>query len=207
VDDNIHYDKDLDGHWWHTIELLSTLGSSGVVLNPDKFQFCQREVDFAGFRISEHRIDALLKYFDAIRKFPMPTSTTDIRSWFGLVNQVANYAQLRDVMAPFRPFLSPKVAFMWTPELQRAFEESKNTIVGAIKNGVEIFDIAKPTCLHPDWSMKGIGYFLLQQHCSCSSGLPDCCTDGWHITLAGSRFLTTAEQRYALIEGEALAIA
>ena len=37
--------------------------------------------------------------------------------------------------------------------------------------------------------------------------LPDCSTDGWRITLAGSRLLTLAEQRYAPIEGEALAVA
>ena len=41
----------------------------------------------------------------------------------------------------------------------------------------------------------------------CPSQLPNCCEDGWQITLAGSRFLTGAEQRYAPIEGEALAIA
>ena len=63
------------------------------------------------------------------------------------------------------------------------------------------------TCLRPDRSTRGIGYFLLQQHCSCSSGIPDCCPGGWRIALAGSRFLTPAEQRYATIEGEALAVA
>ena len=110
-------------------------------------------------------------------------------------------------MAPFRPFLSQKVKFMWTPELDQAFENSKRAIIQDIRNGVEIFDITKPTCLRPDWSNRGIGYFLLQQHCDCSLGLPDCCPNGWKITLAGSRFLTSAEQRYAPIEGEALAVA
>ena len=34
-----------------------------------------------------------------------------------------------------------------------------------------------------------------------------CCEDGWRITVAGSRFLTETESRYAAVEGEALAIA
>ena len=72
---------------------------------------------------------------------------------------------------------------------------------------MEIFDLHRPTCLRPDWSKKGIGYFLFQQHCQCASQLPDCCPDGWRITLAGSRFLQSAEERYAPIEGEALAVA
>ena len=52
-----------------------------------------------------------------------------------------------------------------------------------------------------------ISYFLLQQHCSCPSGVPDCCPEGWQITLAGSHFLSSAEERYVAIEGEALAVA
>jgi hypothetical protein len=207
VDDTVHYDEDLETHWWRTIDFLSITGSSGVVLNPDKFQFAQRSVDFAGFRVSETSTEPLPKYIDAIRTFPTPTCTKDIKSWFGLINQVSNYAQLRDVMALFRPFLSPKYKFFWTQVLDRAFNESKEAIIESIRKGVEIFDLSKPTCLRPDWSSRGIGYFLLQQHCSCSAGLPDCCPDGWKITLAGSRFLSGAEQRYAAIEGEALAIA
>ena len=104
----------------------------------------------------------LPKYLNAIRDFPKPQSTTDIRSWFGLINQVANYAQLRDHLEIFRPYLSPRHPFQWNDELDKAFEESKSAIIAAIRKGVEIFDLAKPTCLRPDWSTKGIGYFLLQ---------------------------------------------
>ena len=207
VDDTIHYDKDLETHWWRTIDFLMLTGRSGMVLNPDKLQFAQQTVDFAGFRISDASIEPLPKYLDAIRNFPKPTSTTDIRSWFGLVNQVANYAQLRDVMTPFRPFLSPKHQFQWTSELDTAFNSSKGYIIDAIRRGVEIFDPTRRTCVRPDWSRLGIGYFLSQKHCCCTSQLPDCCTDGWRITLAGSRFLSSAEQRYAPVEGEALAVA
>ena len=207
VDDTIHYDDDLEAHWWRTIDLLHTIGAAGAVLNPEKFQFAKREVDFAGFRITESSIEPLPKYIDAIRTFPTPKCTKDIRSWFGLVNQVSNYAQIRDFMSIFRPFLSPRYKFFWSSVLDKAFEESKEFIIQSIRQGVEIFDMAKPTCLRPDWSSRGIGYFLLQQHCSCTIGLPDCCPNGWRVTLAGSRFLSGAETRYAAIEGEALAIA
>ena len=177
------------------------------MLNPDKFQFAEKSIDFAGFRVSDSTIEPLPKYLDAIRDFPSPTSTTDIRSWFGLVNQVANYVQLRDIMEPFKPFLSPRCKFSWSPQLEEAFQLSKDAIICTIREGVEIFDMQRRTCLRPDWSTRGIGYFLLQQHCSCSSGIPDCCPGGWRIALAGSRFLTLAEQCYAAIEGEALTVA
>jgi hypothetical protein len=207
VDDTIHYDTDLEQHWWRTIELLTRVGQAGIVLNPDKFQFCVRKADFAGFRVSDTTIEPLPKYLDAIRDFPTPTSTTDIRSWFGLVNQVSNYAQLREIMEPFKPFLSPRCQFSWSPILDEAFQKSKEAIIDSIRQGVEIFDVQRRTCLRPDWSKQGIGYFLLQQHCTCPSGSPDCCENGWKITLAGSRSLSSTEQRYAAIEGEALAVA
>jgi hypothetical protein len=110
-------------------------------------------------------------------------------------------------MAPFRPYLSPKFKFQWTPELDAAFKLSKDVIVQSIRHSVEIFDGNKKTCLRPDFSERGIGYLLLQKHCDCSTGVPSCCTNGWRITLAGSRFLHSSEQRYAPVEGEALAIA
>ena len=207
VDDTIHYDKNLEDHWWRTVDFLIRVGQSGIVLNPTKLQFAEREVQFAGFKISQDRIEPLPKYLDAIRMFPTPKNSTDIKSWFGLVNQVSTYAQLRDMMTPFRPFLSPKVKFGWSDELDKAFNLSKDSIIKLIRHGVEIFDITRLTCLRPDWSKKGIGYFLVQKHCECESKLPDCCSDGWRITLAGSRFLSDTESRYAAVEGEALAIA
>jgi hypothetical protein len=207
VDDTVHYDGDLETHWWRTLEFLKTVGDAGIVLNPDKLQFCRREVDFAGFRVTESTIEPLPKFLDAIRDFPTPKSTTDIRSWFGLVNQVSSYAQLREMMEPFRPFLSPKYKFFWSGVLDDAFRASKVAIIQAIREGVRIFDMNKRTCLRPDWSTSGIGYFLLQKHCECPSQLPDCCQGGWRIILAGSRFLSSAESRYAPIEGEALAVA
>ena len=125
VDDTIHYDTYLQTHWWRTIDSLIRVGQAGIILNADKFNFARIIVDFAGLRIPDETIEPLPTYMDAIRDFPTATSTTDIRSWFGLVNQVANYAQLRDIMAPFKPFIGPRCRFEWTPELDRAFQASK----------------------------------------------------------------------------------
>ena len=110
-------------------------------------------------------------------------------------------------MAPFKPFLSPKRKFEWNDNLDKAFSRSKDAMIDAIRHGVEIFDPTRRTCLRLDWSNRGIGYLLLQKHCACPSTLPDCCFNGWRVTLAGSRFLSSAEQRNAAIEGEALAVA
>ena len=206
VDDTIHYDTSLEEHWWRTIDFLIKVGQAGIVLNPKKFQFCLKDVEFAGFRITSKTVEPLPKYIKSIQMFPTPKNITDIKSWFGLVNQVSSYGQLRDIMSPFRRFLSPKVKFEWDSELQMAFDSSKLKIVETIQKGVRIFETDRWTCLRPDWSQKGIGYFLMQKHCLCVEVTPGCCDKGWKTTLAGSRFLSRTESRYAAIEGEALAI-
>ena len=100
VDDSMLHDDEskMEDHWWRVIEFLEVTGNSGVVLNPEKFQFSQKTVDFAGFRVAEDTVEPLPKYLDAIREYPTPKNITDIRSWFGLVNQVSFYAKLRELM-------------------------------------------------------------------------------------------------------------
>ena len=178
MDDSLIHDCNLEEHWWRAIEFLELTGRSGIVINPEKFQFSESTVDFAGFRISAEGVEPLPKYIDAIREFPKPENITDIRSWFGLVNQVSHYAKLRELMEPFRRFLSPKVSFEWDEELDRIFEESKSKIIEAIKEGVQIFDITRRTCLRTDWSKMGIGYLLAQKHCDCVAGSYGCCPNG-----------------------------
>ena len=133
-------------------------------MNPEKFQFCQKEVEFAGFRISADLISPLPKYLDAIRDFPQPVNITDISLWFGLVNQVSAYGQTRPLMVPFRHLLSSKAPFVWTPDLE-----------SAIERGVDIFNPSLPTCLCTDWSKEGLGYHLLQKKCCCTGSMPLCC--------------------------------
>ena len=109
-----------------------------------------------------------------IIQFPCPKNLTDVRSWFGLVNQVSYAFSMADRMRPFRDLLKPDTHFEWTEELNELFEESKRVIADQIEKGVTIFDPAKTTCLATDWSKTGIGFWLLQKHCSCTYIKPFC---------------------------------
>ncbi|XP_069110181.1 uncharacterized protein [Argopecten irradians] len=110
-------------------------------------------------------------------------------------------------MHPFRELLKPDQPFKWTEDLQRIFDESKIVIANEIKMGVLIFDPSKPTSLATNYSKSGIGFWLLQKHCTCTNDSSLCCRDGWKVTLVGSRFTHAAEMRYTPVEGEALAVA
>ena len=107
VDDAVMWDTDLKEHCQRMIDYLELTDRNDIILNPSKFQFAQREFEFAGVLVTSNDVKPLLKYLESIRAFPKPTSISDIRAWFGLVNQVSHYGQLNDLMAPFKPLLSP----------------------------------------------------------------------------------------------------
>ena len=109
-------------------------------------------------------------------------------------------------MRPFRELLKPDQPFAWTEHLDYLFRNSKVVIIDQIKQGVEMFDQTRPTCIATDWSQEGLGYWLSQKHCDCADARPFCCMSDWKVVLMGSRFTHGAESRYAPIEGEALAV-
>ena len=206
VDDTLLWADNLTESFYQAVNWLDTCGRHGVTLNPDKFKFGADTVEFAGFEITNNTVRPCQKFLDAIRHFPTPKSITDIRSWFGLINQVAYAFAATQRMLPFRELLKPGATFHWDENLNTLFEKSKTIITTEINEGVRIFDKSRPTCLATDWSKDGIGFWLLQKHCECTSTEPFCCRTGWKISLVGSRFTHAAESRYAPVEGEALAV-
>ena len=206
VDDTLMWDSSIEEAFFHTVEWLDVCGNNGISLNPTKFVFAKEVVEFAGFEITSNSVRPSPRFLQSIKDFPTPKTITDIRSWFGLVNQVAYAFASAQQMQPFRELLKPGKTFEWNDQLEALFDQSKNIILQEIREGVEIYDKTRPTCLLTDWSKDGIGSWLLQKHCSCKPIKPLCCKTGWKVTLVTSRFTSNAESRYAPIEGEALAV-
>ncbi len=77
----------------------SCAGKLELSLTLKKIQFSEETVDFSGFRITKDTVEPLPKYIETIKSFPTPENPTDICSWFGLINQVSHYAQLRELRA------------------------------------------------------------------------------------------------------------
>ena len=206
IDDTIMWSPSIEDSFFQAANWLDTCGRNGITLNPSKFSFAKEAVNFAGFEITPTTVRPCPQVLEAIKGFPKPRTITDVRSWFGLVNQVAYAFASAERMQPFRTLLQPNTPFKWTESMDNLFEETKTIIIQEIQRGVEIFDKRKPTCLATDFSKNGIGFWLLQKHCECTSSKPFCCRLGWKVTLVGSRFTSSAESRYAPIEGEALAV-
>ena len=76
------------------------------------------------------------RYLRAITEFPTPTNITDIRSWFGLLNQVEYaFSMVERRLLLFRVLLKPATLFYWNNSLDQLFEESKTVITTEIAYG------------------------------------------------------------------------
>ena len=211
VEDTLLYDSSVETSFWHTYDFLELCARRGITLKPEKFMFCRREVEFVGYHLGWEAYKPTEDRLSAIRNFALPSqpSITDIRSWFGFVNQLAPFLATAPIMAPFRDLKKPTGRKVyWDEQLQQKMDKAKDVICELAKDGLAFYDRARPTAAITDWSKDGIGFVVVQQYCSCvSSETPLCCKGGWRLALCGSRHLTQAEAGYAPIEGEALAVA
>lgn len=211
VDDVLLYDSNIEEAFWHAYEFLETCAEKGITLQPEKFKFCRKEVEFVGYCLGWDMYKPTDDRVAAIKHFAMPAKPTisDIRSWYGFVNQLAPFLITAPIMEPFRELLKKHTGkqVYWDELLERRFKLAQDTICQMAKDGLAYYDKTRPTIAMTDWSKEGIGFVVLQQYCSCSSTDPPfCCRGGWRLALCGSRCLTTAEAGYAAVEGETLAV-
>ena len=100
VDDVVAFDQDKQEHVEHVWQLLQQCKEKKILLNKEKFQFCQTEVPFAGFILMPEGYSISSNITAAISNFPTPSSQTDLRLFFDLTNLLAN------ILAPLRHVLT-----------------------------------------------------------------------------------------------------
>ena len=121
IDDTLLWADNLTKSFFQAVGWLDICGHNGIILNPDKFVFGADTVEFTGFEITSINVRPCKKYLDAIRNFPTPTNITNMRSWFGLLNQVSYAFAATERMLPFRQSLKPGTPFKWDNELNQLF--------------------------------------------------------------------------------------
>ena len=204
VDDSILWAENIEEIFFSTCSFLERCSKGGIVFNSKKFQFAEEEVNYLGFLIGKEGIKPTQEFISNIRSFPSPKSLTDIRSWFGAINQISYSFAISQTMLPFRQLLRPQIPFYWNAELESAFRESKEEIIRQCTKGVRLFSPSLPTALATDWSKQCMGFWLVQKHCQCPDPVKlGCCKQGWQTVFCGSKFNSVSETRMPPIEGEA----
>ena len=208
VDDSLLYSQTLEGAFFQTAKYLTLMGDNGILQNPEKFDFGKKEIEWAGFLITNHSVKPLPKHTKAIRSFPTPKGITDMRSFTALLQQVAYCYAVSPKVARLRHLLKPSEQWIWDKETDDVFEEAREVIADKVEEGVRLFDPRIHTGLLTDWCQEGMGHILAQKHCDCPSSPINlnCCSEGWKVCSVGSRFCSKAESNYSPTEGEFTAL-
>ena len=195
MDDVLLYDEDITEHYNNVKSFLDCCRTNSITLNPKKFCFGEKTVDFVGYKINEEGVSVDDNKIEAIRSYPTPRNVTDLKSFMGLINQLSNFSSsISRLSEPLRSLLKRNSTFLWLPVHDAAFQATKEALCNPPI--LSHFDPKKPTILQTDASKNnGLGYALLQKHDS-----------EWKMIQCGSRYLTETESRYAIIELELLAV-
>ena len=193
IDDVLVYGQDEAEHDRRVTAVLKRIEAAGVTLNPDKCEFGKTSLKFLGHVIDRAGIQADPDKTSAITQMPPPTTVTELRRFLGMVNQLGKFSpNLAELTKPLRDLLSKTSDWLWGPEQDRAFAESKSELTRAVI--LAHYNPEAATKISADASSYGLGAVLLQR-------------DGthWHPIAYASRSMSETESHYAQIEKEALA--
>ena len=175
--------------------VLQRLQEAGITLNQEKCAFSQHSVKFLGHFIDDTGVKVDPSKTRAIGDFPAPRNVKELQRFMGMVNQVGKFLPgLADINEPLRQLLKKDNLWSWGEAQQRSFKQIKEMMVSTAV--LAHYDPELPTVIAADASGTGIGAILYQVQ-----------TDGKRRPVCyASRSLTETEQRYAVIEKEALAV-
>jgi hypothetical protein len=198
MEDLIIYSPTYEEHLELLHEVFKTASDNNVGFNREKTSFANATGDFAGYRVTEDGFRPNPELTRAIREFPQPNNITDLRSFYGLCQQVGNFSnKIASTLSPLSPLLKKNLEWTWDPQHEAAFRLAREELANVQE--LAFYNLERATSLHVDASrLHGLGFILKQQ---------DATTGKWHLIQAGSRFLSSAESRYAMIELECLAAA
>ena len=180
----------------NTRRFFQACQKNGITLNTKKIQWDQKEVLFGGFLLGPNGYQPDPNLARALSEFPLPKNATDMRSFFGLANQLCNFSDtIAEILCPLKSLLKKGTQFQWLPEHEEAFQNAKQHL--SSNKTLTYYCPKRKTRLISDASrLFGLGFVLKQQQ---DNG-------EWKPVQAGSRFITTAETNYAMCELELLGI-
>ena len=129
MDDILIYASNEEDFVARAREMFERCPSHQITLSRKKVRIGS-EIEFSRFIVSESGVSADPEKLRALEDFPTPDSTTGVRSFLGLCNQLGDFAcDLSHVTNPLRGLLKKGVAFVWLSEHENAFQETKRTIL------------------------------------------------------------------------------
>ncbi|GBG74655.1 hypothetical protein CBR_g19063 [Chara braunii] len=162
LNDILVYSRSLDEHVEHLRTVLERLRQAKYKANRDKCEFARQELEYLGHYVTPQGIRPLTDKIEAIRVWPEPTNTTDVRSLMVLAGYyqrfITGYSR---IATPMTRIQSPKVPFVFDDDARRSFQALKTAMLMAPV--LSIYDSTLPTRVITDASGYGIGA-VMEQH-------------------------------------------
>ena len=128
LDDLLIVSKSISEHLEHLEKVLNRLMEVGLKLKPGKCTFAQEQVDYLGHTLSAEGVRRNSAKVAAVRDFPKPRSSKEVKSFLGLVNfyrrHLPNFAVIaRPLTALRRQHKESKktIPFVWNDKCEAAF--------------------------------------------------------------------------------------
>lgn len=194
LDDIIIFSASLDEHIQKLRTVFDRLKQTNLKVQLDKSEFLRKEVLYLGHTITKDGLKPNSDKIDAVLNYPIPKTTTEIRSFLGLVGYYRRYIKdFAKVTQPLTACLKKKNRIVIDQKYIDAFDKCKELLTNAPL--LQYPDYEKPFILTTDASNVAIGAVLSQG------------TVGNDKPVAyASRTLSDTESRYSTIERELLAI-
>ncbi|MGH7974221.1 MAG: reverse transcriptase/ribonuclease H family protein, partial [bacterium] len=142
--------------------VLQRLSDAGLRVNVSKSNFCQTEIEYLGFLITQQGIQPLPNKVEAIKKIARPKNRKELRRFIGLVNYYRDMWRHRsDLLAPLSTMTSKNVRWKWTQDAQDAFDKIKRIVCQDVL--LSYPDFSKPFHIYTDASGSQLGAVITQE--------------------------------------------
>ena len=196
LDDVLVFGRTLEEHNSNLSKVLTRIREAGLRLKPKKCNFAQESVEYLGHVVSAAGIRTNPTKLRAVEKYPTPANVKSLRSFLGLASYYRRFVPgFSKVASSLNALTRKSIAFVWTPECRKAFEQLKTLLVTAPL--LRYPDFSKPFILETDASGAGLGAVLAQSQEEDDSVRP--------IAYA-SRSLQKHEKNYGVTELEGLGV-
>ena len=132
LDDILIFSRTMEEHWQHLRWALSRLREAKLYGRLHKCEFLKDQVDYLGFEVSPHGIQASPEKVRAIIEWPKPKGVHDVRSFLGLASYYRRFVRGFSEMArPLTALTRAGVDWEWSIPQHQAFNRLKLALTTA----------------------------------------------------------------------------
>ncbi len=195
IDDVVVFSKSVPEHLEHLGLVFTRLAETGLKIKVKKCEFLKSRVALLGHVVERGGVKADESKVAAIQDAPIPENVTQLRGFLGLAGYYRRFIKLfAQIAKSLNAATSKKRKFLWTPEIQIAFDTLKTRLTSPPVLTFPDFD--EPFVVETDASSSAVGAVLAQRK---EDGLV-------HPLQFASRSLNAAERNYAVCERVAAAV-